>query len=241
MRPLKRAIKRLLGESALGVIDYLRRPGHSPWGGPFNGQPVRQRLFAMLVERCDPCALVETGTYLGTTAEHMAQTGRPVFTIESDARTHAHARLRLRRHRNATLICGDSRAILRSLFAGPLQASANRTIFAYLDAHWGGDPPLAEEVDILFAHCAPAIAMIDDFQVPFDAGYGYDDYGQGRALTSSYIAPAVAAHGLSAFYPSTPSSEEGGARRGCILLAKDAFHGPALASIPLLRGSEPFA
>jgi hypothetical protein len=240
MRALRPAIKRLLGERALGVIDYLRSPVSSPWGGPFNGQPARQRLFAALVERCDPWALVETGTYRGATAEFMAQTGRPVFTVEVDARTHAYARLRLRRHRNVTPLCGDSRPGLRSLFAGPLRAAADRTIFAYLDAHWNSDLPLAEEVDMIFTHCPAAIVMIDDFQVPFDAGYGYDDYGAGQALTARYIASAVADHGLSAFYPSTPSSEEGGACRGCILLAKDARHGSALKSMPLLRASESF-
>jgi hypothetical protein len=29
----------------------------------------------------------------------------------------------------------------------------------------------------VFDACPNAIVMVDDFQVLFDAGYGYDDYG----------------------------------------------------------------
>jgi len=56
-------------------------------------------------------------------------------------------------------------------------------------------------------------------------------------LVHAYLASAVAAQGLQAFYPSTPSEEEGGARRGCVLLAKGVIHGRTLASAPLLRSA----
>jgi hypothetical protein len=102
---------------------------------------------------------------------------------------------------------------------------------------------------MVFTRCPLAVVMIDDFEAPSDAGCGYDDYGPGRAVVSGYIRPAVVAHQLHAFYPSTPSAADyrstplaaaglaaiGGVRRGCIVLAKKASHGPALTSIPLLR------
>src|SRR5206468_11787016 len=119
----------------------------------------------------------------------------------------------------------------------------------YLDAHWNADLPLAEEIDIIFSRCPSAVVMIDDFQVPSDAGYGYDNYGPGKALVSGYIRPAISAHQLQAFYPSTPSAADypstplaaaglaaaGRLRRGCVVLANEACHGPVLASTPLLR------
>jgi len=77
--------------------------------------------------------------------------------------------------------------------------------------------------------------MVDDFQVPFDAGYRYDDYGLGRVLNADYIEPIVGAHGLRVFYPSTPSVNETGARRGCVVLAKNGALAQALASLPLLQ------
>jgi hypothetical protein len=33
----------------------------------------------------------------------------------------------------------------------------------------------------------PTVAMIDDFRVPGDEGYAYDDYGPGKALTADYL------------------------------------------------------
>jgi hypothetical protein len=47
--------------------------------------------------------------------------------------------------------------------------------------------------------------MIDDFQVPDDNGYGYDDYGVGKALIRGYIAPLASQFDLAEFYPRTPS------------------------------------
>ena len=111
----------------------------------------------------------------------------------------------------------------------PLRSVTGSTLFFYLDAHWNADLPLAEELEIVFARCPAAVVMVDDFQVPDDPGYGYDDYGPGKTLTPDYIAPMVASHDLAAFYPATPATEESGERRGCVVLARDDVHGAALS------------
>jgi hypothetical protein len=165
----------------------------------------------------------------------MAGAGIPTYTIEADRRIYGFSRARLRRKRNVTLCQGDSRGELRTLFDGPLRLASDEVIFAYLDAHWNAELPLAEELEIIFSRCPAAIAMIDDFEVPFDPGYGYDDYGPEKAPTASYIAPVVSRYQLQTFYPSTPSAAESGLRRGCVVLAKAAVHGKALALLPLLR------
>ena len=108
-------------------------------------------------------------------------------------------------------------------------------MFAYLDAHWKNDLPLAEEIDLIFSHCAAAVVMIDDFQVPFDGNYQYDNYGAGRALTAAYIEPAIALYDLQTYYPSVPASAETGMRRGCVVLAQNTIHSAALTSLPELR------
>jgi hypothetical protein len=188
-----------------------------------------------MVAELRPRAIVETGTHLGTTTEFMAQTGLPVYTIEADPRSYGFACTRFWRTPNITLLYGDSRAGLRKLLDGSLREMSHRTLFFYLDAHWNADLPLAEELEIVFSRCPAAIVMIDDFEVPFDRGYAYDDYGPGRALTASYIAPIVSRYQLQTFGPSTPSVAESGLRRGCVVLAKENLHSKALASIPLLR------
>jgi hypothetical protein len=236
---LKRACRRLVGDAAVGMLDYIRFPSRSAaWGGPLNGQPARQALFLQIIDEIRPRAIIETGTYLGTTTDFMAGTGLPVYTVEADQRSYGFARARFWRRRNVTVLQGDSRETLRRLLDGSLRTLTRNPLFFYFDAHWNDDLPLVEELEIVFSRCPAAVAMIDDFQVPFDAGYGYDDYGPGKALIASYIAPAVSRYQLLTLYPATPSVAESGMRRGCVVLAKENVHGKALALVPLLRRAE---
>ena len=252
----KRVLRRLLSrqtirkvQQTIGIINYIRSPDLGAEWGPFNGQTARQALFVDIIANTRPHAIVETGTSLGATTELMSQTGLPVFTVELYPRSYGFARARFWRKQNIKLLHGDSRTALRRLFDGPLHALSSRTLFFYLDAHGDDDLPLAEEIDLVFSRCPSAVVMIDDFEVPSDPGYGYDDYGPGKALVSGYIRPAISAHQLRAFYPSTPSvadypstpmaaaglAASGRLRRGCVVLVKEACHAPLLASIPLLR------
>ena len=96
-----------------------------------------------------------------------------------------------------------------------------------------------EELKIVFDACPNAIVMIDDFQVPFDAGYGYDNYGVDRVLTADYVVKPIVAGGLRVLYPSTPSVNETGARRGCVVLAQNTTIARALTCLPLLREEVP--
>jgi hypothetical protein len=91
-------------------------------------------------------------------------------------------------------------------------------VFFYLDAHGWGALPLAEELALAFRHWPAAVVMVDDFQVPGDAGYGFDDYGDGEALTLGYLAGhrVLPPH---VWFPACASEHESGARRGCVVLA----------------------
>jgi hypothetical protein len=229
---MKPTALQILGGSAIGAIDYYRNPRCE--GAPFNGQARRKQLFKEIVVAVRPEVFVETGTQYGMTTEFLAEFGKPVFTVEEQPRTYGFAKARLRRRRNVTLVRGDSRAALRRWIGGPLR-SLQGTVLFYLDAHWGDDLPLAEELEIIFNRCHAAVVMIDDFQVPLDPTYGYDDFGSGKILNFDYIAPTVSAYELAGFYPATPAREESGARRGCIVLVRDAVSEAALRSLSLLR------
>ena len=232
----KKLTRRWLSERTIGAIDFYRFPERgSAWGGPFNGQSNRLDLFKAIVDCVHPAAIVETGTYLGTTTEYMAETGLPLYSIEGNSRNFGYARARLQQRSNVSLRQGDSRTELDWLLRGPLRSKCDAALFFYLDAHWGADLPLAAEIDIIFSRSAKAVVMIDDFQVPNDPGFGYDDYGLGKALNFQYIAPLVQTHGLMVFYPSAKSDDETGARRGCVLLCKSAALGSELESVSLLR------
>ena len=233
---IRHVARSLLGDQVLGWLDYARFPmRRAGWGGPFNGQQYRQVLFFALIEKLQPAAIIETGTHLGTTTELFAQTNRPVFTIESNLRAYGFAQARLWRRRNVKRVLGDSREALRAILTGRLHHLTDAPLFVYLDAHWNADLPLAEEIDIIFSSCRSAAVMIDDFEVPGDAGYGFDSYGPSRTLNASYVAAAVREHRLATFYPSTPSTTETGKRRGCAVLCREVMLGEALRAIPLLR------
>jgi hypothetical protein len=219
-----------------GVRDYWTQPelGNS-WGGPFNGQSGRQGLFQQLIHVAEPTLILETGTYRGATTEFFAKSNLPVITIEAHPRNYAFSRIRLRRHPNVKVWFEDSRIKLRSILGSITPCSTAKPILAYLDAHWNADLPLAEEIEIIFSNCPNAVVMIDDFQVPDDPGYAYDDYGQGKALTSEYIAPEVQKFDLALFYPTVSSADETGARRGCVVLANKKLWACPLAGTDLMR------
>jgi len=210
-------------------IDMARPSLRASWGGPLNGQSHRQQLIRDLARAIDFDEVVETGAYRGTSTEFFAHVfGKPVLTVEANPRFYDYAAWRLANYPSVTLERGDSRAFLRRL-AG--RGGNDRTTLFYLDAHWEEDLPLREEIDIVAGHWVHAVIVIDDFEVPGDSGYGYDDYGPGRRLSAEYLPDLP---GWTVAYPSIASSDETGARRGCVILASPGLE-PIIAALPSLR------
>jgi hypothetical protein len=229
------ALKRVLPPNWVGRIRfYLLPERRESWAGPFNGQTARVRIFNAILDECHPIAVVETGTHRATTTYFLARsTSKPIYTVELDAENWGFASERLRACKNVFLEQGDSRSFLSKCVSQPnLQ---NGPVLFYLDAHWNDDLPLAEEIEIIFSALPEAVLMVDDFQVPGDTGYGYDDYGPGKALTPEYIAPSCQKFGLLQFFPSIPAHEETGAKRGCVVLAGSRKIVSKLERINLLR------
>jgi len=212
------AVRAMVGERNLGRLDYLLRPRlRNTWGGPFNGQDRRREIFVEIVRVTRRQALIETGTYLGTTTAFMATLGLPVFTVESNARFHAFSAWRLRPYRHSVqLFYGDSREFLRCLDHG--SRFPGRGALFYLDAHWYSHLPLLEELQIIFDRWSDSIVMVDDFCVPGTA-YGYDDYGPGQILNLEYLKPLKRLD-LAAFMPAVGPESETGAKRGCVILCR---------------------
>lgn len=233
---MKKRIENLIPEYYRGYLEYFIFPERrNAWGGVFNGQFGRQHIYRELLNIINPGMIVETGTYRGTTTSLFARSGVPVISIEGNKRNFGFSSARFRRSRNVHLYFGDSRTKLGELLTGDFGDKIRCPVFAYLDAHWNADLPLAEEIEILFTHRPNTVAMIDDFQVPADPGYGFDDYGAGKALIPDYIAPAIRKHDLFSLYPALPSSQETGARRGCVVLASKHFWWDRLRTSNLLR------
>jgi len=237
LQVMKQYVAAMIGPVNQGMIDYFRFPERrDPWGGPFNGQHKRQELFSSLILTCRPAAIIETGTYVGASTEFIASASKlPVYSVEANARNFGFAKMRLKRHRNVQLSLGDSREFLMKFIAYNAARYTGCPLLFYLDAHWDEDLPLSDELAIIFSSFSRAIVLIDDFQVPDDDGYGYDDYGAGKALNRDYINLHVSKFQLAEFYPTTPSTAESGFRRGCVVLAHDPGLIGLLSRISLLR------
>lgn len=204
-----------------------------PWQGPFNGQRMRRSIFLELVERTRPARIFETGTLRGVTTRFMAESAPAahVFSCEISVNHLEYARAQLARHPNVTLVHLDSRRFLEAYL--PPFAASDAVSFFYLDAHWNSeDLPLLEELKLVLTHVRHPLIMIDDFQVPDDPGYAWDDYGPGRSLTLDYLRRLE--RPLHAFFPIN-SMLESGARRGSILLTVSEPLRDALRPVPLLR------
>jgi predicted O-methyltransferase YrrM len=229
---VKGFVRGVLGETLTGILDYLAAPGaRRTWEGPFNDQAFRQKIFEELITGIGFSAIVETGTFHGATTRYLSAASRmPVYSAELHQRFFAYARTRFLFRRAIHLVRSDARSFLHSIL-GARDFAAGR-IFFYLDAHWENDVPLREEIRIIFDGCPGAVVMVDDFKVPGDPGYAYDDYGDGMALTLEYLKPQIDSGGLAVFFPSAHSSMETGAKRGCVVLAR------APDIVTLLRGMQ---
>ena len=201
-------------------------------GGPFNGQQGRVDLFHEILKCIDFRAIVETGTFQGTSTLFMRRaSGLPVYTVEAVPRNFYFAKQRLRADRDIHQEVGDSRAFLERLGRG---GKLDGNVLFYLDAHWKEDLPLYEELRIIDRYCADPVVMIDDFEVPDDPDYGFDDYGPGKRLAVSCM-PDELMRDFCLFWPSMRGQDESGLRRGCVVMCRPGSNTEKLARLPVLR------
>jgi hypothetical protein len=201
-------------------------------GPPMNGQTKRIELVGQIITRCGILRIVETGTFIADTTVWFAGFGLPVMTVEINPRHFEFAQARLAAHNNVVVREGNSIDFLLSIVAGPINR-AEPTLF-YLDAHWLDHLPLREEIELIVANFPMAVIVIDDFAVPDDAGYEFDDYGPDKRLTLDYLNRATTPP-LATYFPRAHSRRETGARRGSVTLTANAELRSILDRLPALR------
>lgn len=210
-----------LSESAMiaaALLDLQDPQFKQIWGGAFNGQTRRRMIMDELVAALGFAAILETGTFRGSTTEYMAERfALPIYTCETSRRYYHYSRLRLADKPNVRVALSDSRAFLKTLLeSGDLP---DGPLLCYLDAHWADDLPVWEEIDLVFAARPSSVAVVDDFRVPGDRGFSYDDYGPGKCLSVIDLRAKVAAE-VDLLFPRRSSAAETGAKRGMAVLAK---------------------
>jgi len=218
---IKTLARRVIGPKLLGMTDYYRFPERRKnCEGAFNSQKLRKQIFSDLLKAIDIEVIIETGTFKGATTEYLYhKTDVPIFTVEKDERLYGFSKVRFLFFREVNIENDDSRSFLKKVLEKNM--FYNKIIFFYLDAHWDEDLPLFEEIEIIFDRCKRAIVMIDDFRVLGDDLYGYDNYGEGKEISTEYIAPLIERFRLSQFFPAFNAQKETGMRRGCVILLND--------------------
>jgi hypothetical protein len=236
---LKSLLRRLPLQMQGGLLYLFRTYTRASWGGPFNGQPHRQRMVRETLVALKPDFILETGTYRGTSTEFLAkQSKAKIFSFEFSRREYGYSKVRMARFMHVRVTLADSRTGLKSFFAQHNVAAAS--LFCDLDAHWNDDLPLRDELSLVFSNAPDAVVMVDDFCVIGDSGYGFDDYGEGKSLVPHYLADSHNRFHLKGFCPSASSSEDAGARRGCIVLCASERTQQMLAALGSLRAIEAF-
>ena len=215
----------LISPSLSAAIDWAQPTNHSSWGGPMNGQAGRRRMIACLVGQFEPTVVFETGTFRGGSSSFLADvSGATVHTVEHEERFFKFARWRHRGRSDVAVYLGDSRRFLGEM----ARRFPTEEPLVYLDAHWDADLPLASELEIIARAWERCVVVIDDFAVPGDDGYAFDDYGPGARLDEGILPPSVA--DWRRLYPTLASKDETGAIRGCLVLAS-----PSVAVTELKR------
>lgn len=197
--------------------ENTERP--NSWGEkPFNGQQRRVALFQTLIKRIKFDAIVETGTFRGSTTSFFRQSsGVDVYSCELNDRYFRYASTLLAGDNGIHLYKGNSREFLTHLSKSSQLRSD--TIFFYLDAHWNSDLPLREELQLIFKCFELSVVMIDDFEVAHMDDYEFDDYGD-NAVVSIDLISSVLTEEISLFYPNWKPQGEYNERRGFVILAK---------------------
>jgi len=219
-----------------GAFDYyfLFRYYKNGVGGPFNNQKIRRSIFEDIFKSYEPDYIIETGTFRAITTSYFASLEPTTSVISSEIsdRYHRFSSLRMRNVNNVNLIKEDSRAMLHGLVKNNTDILSKKCFF-YLDAHWYNDLPLREEFEIITQHWNNFIIMVDDFEVPGDSSYTYDDYGGDKILNVDYLRRCNLSSNTSYFFPSDGLNESG-AKRGCVIVVQGSNEDKILSDIDYL-------
>ena len=140
----------------------------------FNLEAIRAYIFWKLHRLHNCSSFVETGTLYGNTAGYTNRVFKtPVFTAELNSTHYLVSKANLVWARGVTQYKASSPDFLNQVCQGSV--IGDNPMF-YLDAHWNEFMPLPDELTIIAENCEKAVILIDDFMVPWDDRFLYDEY-----------------------------------------------------------------
>ncbi len=191
------------------------------WAQPFNGQLMRFQACFEVCQRFKPQIAIETGTFYGTTTVALSSlVSGHTFTIEINEEyanlADAYFKAIGLDDKKITILRGNSATEIVNVLSS---VSRDSRVLVYLDAHWGEELPLQDELSALINWGGAFVVIIDDFYINYDNDFGFDSYG-GIKLDLSLIPKDFSGH---VFFPNHQAKQEYGARRGtCFLVSSTA-------------------
>lgn len=140
----------------------------------FNRECIRAYIFWRLHQHFRCTSFVETGTLYGHTSGFVRRVFKtPVFTSEINNTYYLVSKANLLWSKGISMFRSNSPDFLRKVCHS--SAIGNNPMF-YLDAHWYKYMPLPEELAAIGECCEKGIILVDDFFVPSDSRFLYDQY-----------------------------------------------------------------
>ena len=152
---------------------------------PFHDDPFLQQFMLEEIQRLGIKSFVETGAFRGDSLSWIADRfDGPCYSCEINSMYYKVARLRTGLKSNVILRNLDSR-----IFLEEIAWDVKTPMLLWLDAHWGKDWPLVDELRFL-QKGDRYLALIDDFQIPGRPEFGFDTY-DGQPLNFEFIQAEV--------------------------------------------------
>lgn len=183
--------------------------------GALNEDTIAQAEFIKLQKEYGLEVAIETGTCMGYTTDFLAEHYKKVVTIEISPKFHKIAyENRLRNHSHVSMFLGASDLMLNTMLQ---EYAVRHKTFIFLDAHWGINCPLKEELkQIADSKILPVIA-IHDFVVPNHPELGFDSIN-GQPFTYEWLKPEIDAIYGENNYTHYYNEKAEGAKRGIIYI-----------------------
>ena len=167
----------------------------------FHNDRCFQALFDLIVRVMDPEYIIETGTFMGWTTAYIASNypSVEIKTAELNPDFLAVAGARLSKYGNVALYHESAELFLKKYLS---YRDISETCLFFLDAHWENYWPLPDEIAIISKSQIPSVIIVDDFKVPGNPDFGYDDYGGQKICDfSSIVARLDPQNSYHAFLP----------------------------------------
>lgn len=170
-----------------------------PYG--FRGDQVLIKMVDEIIHQADIRSFVETGSFYGVTTRHMAESYPHIacYSCEPDSFRYKQAWLATAELSNCLVTNQESPALLDRLLE---EDQIHQPTLFWLDAHgYGFNWPLRSELELIVQHWDVPYILIDDFEVPGCAEFGYDVY-ESQSCSYAYIGDIVALRaGVRIWYP----------------------------------------